>query len=241
MVFVERRGHRTLRERVLAQITERIVCGVYPPGLRLVESELAQEMGVSRSPVREALRQLEEEGLVVNLPGASTVVAPVSLEDAEELYEIREALETVAVRHAAELLRAEDAELLRAVVARMRQVYGTGDIAETTDVDMEFHRLLWQFSRRPGLISMLKNLERQTRRYVLLTRSHIVTFAPLAAVEEHERLAEAVLRRDPDAAERCAREHLRRGGVRMRRALEAVLPRGEASIRPGLDDTRRPG
>src|SRR4051794_38952922 len=136
---------RTLREWVLNQLTERILDGSMPPGFRMVESVLSGELGVSRSPLREALRQLEQDGLITTLPNTSTIVAPVRLSDIEEIYEIRLGLEPFMAGYAAANRTAQTMAACYEFNLEMSQFTNGVGFAKA---DFALHHHLWTMTNR---------------------------------------------------------------------------------------------
>src|SRR5437764_4135344 len=115
-------AHKTLRDWVFECLRTSIVAGDLAPGQRIVEADLAKQLEVSKSPVREAILQLKQDGLVIDAPkGRGVVVAPLKPSDVREIYAVREALETLAVRLLAENPRPERLAAVRLIVDRMRQ------------------------------------------------------------------------------------------------------------------------
>ncbi len=121
-------GYQPLRDMVFDVLMNAIMQGQLSPGERLLEVQLADEMGVSRTPVREAIRRLELEGFVVMVPRKGAYVAGLSIDDVESVYEIRTALETLAVRLAAQRMEAADYEQLDELAGKMQQTWQEGDV-----------------------------------------------------------------------------------------------------------------
>ena len=124
-------GYQPLRDMVFDVLMNAIMQGQLSPGERLLEVQLADEMGVSRTPVREAIRRLELEGFVVMVPRKGAYVAGLSIDDVESVYEIRTALETLAVRLAAQRMEAADYEQLDELAGKMQQTWQEGDRKST--------------------------------------------------------------------------------------------------------------
>jgi DNA-binding GntR family transcriptional regulator len=140
---------RTLRHEVLESIRKAILFGQLPVGQRLMESEIAEQMGVSRVPVREALQQLEQEGLVVSAPHRGTVVAAVDDDEVDVLYRLRAELEGFALHTAMQRGAANLAVTLQQLVEAMRRAVRAGDLEELAEMDLEFHRqILFQSGYR---------------------------------------------------------------------------------------------
>lgn len=132
----------TLHERVVSRLRDAIVKGEFQPGERLVQEELAAAMGVSRMPIREALRQLEKEGLVTLEAHKGAIVTPVAPEDIEEIYELRATLEAMAAEKSMQNLTHEDRQNLKQLVEAMEQAVLQGDVEQFVELNADFHKLL---------------------------------------------------------------------------------------------------
>lgn len=205
--------YKPLRDRVRDELRERIIDGVYPPGTRLVETEIAAQLGVSRLPVREGLRALESEGFVKTLPRRGAVVVELSPQDVEELFDVREALEMLASRQAAE--RATKAELrrVRAILDRACRALDAGDRVALGRANEAFHDAILRLSGNKLLQSVLEPL--QGRLHWLLRQ----TGDPYDLLEEHTAWFEAIAAGSPDLAAERAREHARLNREIVRRLL----------------------
>ena len=143
------RKSRSLRQHVTETLRRAIVHGELEPGERIIEEDLAERMEISRGPIREALRQLEQEGLVVSFPYRGAVVADFStVEVMKLLLPIRATLEQFAIDYALENLTPADIDRLATVVADMGEAAERGDLARVVELDMEFHRLTMEVSRQ---------------------------------------------------------------------------------------------
>jgi len=172
----------------------------------LREDELAAVFQVSRTPVREALRRLSDEGLAVKTAHHGTVVAPLTLEDILAIYVVREDLEGLAARLAAGRRRP-------GVVAALREIHGdmvvtatSGDVARMSRQNLAFHRVLREAAGNPYLERFLTQVEHAVRR-VPSTFTH--PGRPQSVLEEHAVLIDALARDDADGAEQAARTHMR--------------------------------
>jgi DNA-binding GntR family transcriptional regulator len=159
---------------------------------------------VSTTPVREAFAQLQAEGLVRIDPHRGAVVFHPSVDDVLEFYEIREALESLAVTHAIPRLRADVARDLEALIDRMRR---TEDARKWLKLNDQFHLRLYESARRPRLSTLIDNLRDASAPYIYM----FVASRPLSerANEQHQEILEACVRRDAPGAQRAIKEHLR--------------------------------
>jgi DNA-binding GntR family transcriptional regulator len=202
----------TIRGRTTDAVTdamrEAILDGVLAPSMWLREDEIAHALAVSRTPVREALRRLSDEGLAIKTAHQGTVVAPLSLEDVLALYVVRENLEGLAARLAASRQPAGLVERLSALNEEMRTALEARDVPTLARVNLEFHRALREASSNPYLGRFLLQVEHAVRRLSASTFQ-----APGRAEEvlrEHQDIIEAISSRDPEAAERTAKAHMHR-------------------------------
>jgi DNA-binding GntR family transcriptional regulator len=156
----------SLRRRASDALRSAIVEGRLRPGDRLKEVELAAQLGISRAPVREALRQLEHEGLVASLPYRATEVLGVSQEEiAEVLVPIRLTIESFAFRKAMALLTEADFEALAGIVERMRAAGARGDLEALAEDDVRFHELVIERSGQPHCLQIWRSIEPRVRAY----------------------------------------------------------------------------
>ncbi|MFB6986855.1 MULTISPECIES: GntR family transcriptional regulator [unclassified Streptomyces] len=197
--------HQSLRDRVYTELRERIIEGEYPAGHRLVERELAEELGVSRIPLREAMQRLESEGFLSVQPRRGSVVADFGTEDAEHLFDVREKLEGLAAGLAAR--RATDAQLhdMEHLLTRSREASEAGRLREAVTHNADFHRRIVEASGNPLLQDLMSPLDARLRRLFRLT-SALDDGDPMCG--EHERLYEAIRDHDAPRAEELARAHV---------------------------------
>jgi DNA-binding GntR family transcriptional regulator len=186
---------------LLAAIEE----GRLPAGTRLREAELARDFGISRTPVREALKRLESQGLVTHEPHHGAIVAHLDYGQTVELYHIREVLEGTAAGLAATHATATEVDILRGMVERDRGL--TGDPVALAAANRHFHRQIHLSARNRILDRMLDNL-RLSLALLAGTTLRLPDRGP-AAVEEHAAIVEAIAAHDPAAAEEAARRHIR--------------------------------
>jgi DNA-binding GntR family transcriptional regulator len=189
---------------VYGELRERILNLSLEPGARLHEAELAAELAVSRTPLREALRMLLAEDLVEQLPTGGTLVRRLDLQDMRELYAVRAALEGLAVREACRRLTDADLGRLGDLVEQMRLL--VDHPAELTRLGGEFHAGIAAIAGNRRCEQLLRQLDGHMRRYRTLSsrrgrRRRVV-------LEDHRALFETLRTRDPDAAERTVRDHV---------------------------------
>lgn len=200
----------TAQEVVLESLRRAILEGVLPPGTRLRQEDLASIVGSrSRLPVREALRALEYEGLVISTPNRGFTVTGLDPEDIEEIYDIRITLETHAVRLAIPLLTDEDMEELTRLYEQMSQ---SGDPDAQLGAREQFYLRLYSVTTRPRLVGMISRLRQEVARSL---RWRLVQHSP----EHHQVFFEAVKARDPERAAAELTAHYRKVSALLRRFL----------------------
>lgn len=196
--------HQSLRERIVARLREAVITGDLVAKTRLMEPELARQLGVSRTPLREAIRQLEVEGFLTTVPRVGTFVSEVSARDVEDTYAIRAVLEGLAARQAAENLDPAKAPALRAILAELEQK--SFDYRMYHEVAGRFHDVIFAFSQNQRLRAMYQSLSYQVTRFRSLSLA--VGQRPKVSVREHRRIAAAILGGRGEEAERLMRAHI---------------------------------
>lgn len=213
---------RTRRESVHDEIRKRIFEGIYTPGTRLVERDLAEEFSVSRSPIRESLRMLRQEGLVRD-SSRGAVVAGLSAEEVIDLFEVRLALEVLACEVAAQRAAKKDLERLLDLVRRAETGLERGSVSEVRMANSDFHDAITDIAGNDFLRSALEPL--QGRMHWLFRDTTDLR----ELVEEHRRLYEAIASGDPRRAASASASHINKYR-RSYCALEhkAIEPNGAA-------------
>ena len=200
---------RSLRGRVFAQIRENILSGKYNDGMELREISLGEELGVSRTPVREALRQLELEGLVKIVPNKGAYVTSINAKDIKDIYKMRSMLEGLCARWATRYITEEQIEELEEVIY-LSEFYlkkkSQGKAVQVTELDGKFHLVLYQAANS----RMLSHVLRDFHKYVQVARTMSVKSEDRArkSIEEHKAILEAIKQKDEDRAELLAHEHI---------------------------------
>ncbi|NLF01389.1 MAG: GntR family transcriptional regulator [Anaerolineales bacterium] len=200
---------RTLSDHVADELRRAILTDRLKPGQRIVEREIAEAMDTSRGPVRDGLKLLENEGLVVRYPHRGTFVARLTERDAEEIYSLRVALETLAAEYAIRYATDEQLDeldaLVQAMATKVEQGYTEYD---STDLDLVFHRTLCRISGHKRVISAWENLNPQLRMLLLSHRTHDPADFREKGVQWHSRLVAALRQRDMRVARNVIIEHL---------------------------------
>lgn len=191
------------QHQVADVLRERILQGELAPGARLVERTLAAELGVSRIPIRDALNILRGEGFVSAFPNRGMVVTPLTRQDVEELFEVREALEVLAARRATEHATSEELDRLAAILAESEAAAERSDAQTVGRCNQDFHDQLTAMAHNVLLTSMMEPLE--GRLHWLLRQND----NPQPLHTEHAALFEAIRSGDPDRAANRALAHVR--------------------------------
>ena len=199
-------AYKPLREIVSVALRQAIRDGILPPGERLMEIPLAEELGVSRTPIREAIRILEQEGLIVMIPRRGTYVADMSLKDVAEVFELRSILEELAAELAAERITNEEIEALEQHLVEIGNYMNENNLDKVVQADILFHEILYKASRNDRLVEMINNLREQTLRFRTLSMSQTGRLAK--TWDEHRQLVEAISDRDVERARQIARIHM---------------------------------
>lgn len=194
----------TTAKMVAERLRDEIQDGMLAPGTRLRQNEVAERFGVSTTPVREAFAKLQAEGLVRIDPHRGAVVFLPSVSDLVEFYEIREALESLAVSHAIKRLDDVVVARLRELIAEMRR---TDDPRDWLRLNDEFHLRLYACADKPRLSALIDNLRDASAPYIHV---FVASRAPSErANDEHQAILDACIARNASAARRAIREHLR--------------------------------
>lgn len=199
----------TLSERVFHTLKEAIVAGELPQGSKVTEDELATQYGISRGPLREAIRRLESLRLLVRVPRAGMRVVTLSSEMMEEIYTIREALEGMSARLAATRMTDVEIEELRQLLIKHENNIKQSEGKEyfQREGDLDFHFCIARSSNNQWLMQLLSNELYQLLR-MCRHRSSQTPERPIKALNEHKQIVEAIAQRDPELAEILMRRHI---------------------------------
>ncbi len=201
---------RSTPDLIADALREAIVGGIFQEGQSLRQDEIATQFGVSRIPVREALRQLEAEGLVTLHLNRGAMVSALSPAEAQEIFEIRSALEVKAIQLAIPKLTPSDLEKASEILAQTDQVTDAGMLAK---LNWEFHATLYTTAERPRLLTIIKTLHLNVDRYVRLQMSQMDYLE--RSQKEHYQLLEACQQHDTKAAVRLLKRHIDTAGEQL--------------------------
>lgn len=195
-----------LRDVVFNTLRQAILKGEMEPGERLMEITLANKLGVSRTPIREAIRKLELEGLVNMIPRRGAIVASISEKDMRDVLEVRITLEELAVKLAIKNMNQEDLDMLKAAGKEFENAVISKDIVEIVEADVRFHDIIYNRTENARLIQIINNLREQMYRYRLEYVKDARTHSIL--ISEHNDIIECFRRKDVEAAQSTIREHI---------------------------------
>jgi DNA-binding GntR family transcriptional regulator len=200
-----------LVEKVAKQIREAIETGKLKSGERLIENDLANGMQVSRSAIRESIRYLEKEGLVISTPFRGAQVAEFTDKDLEDLYALRMALEELAIKTLIKTINEEKKKRLQGIVAGMQQVAKNGGIEEIIEADLGFHRAICELSGNRRLLEAWLNLSHQLRAFIALKDQLYDDESPEMTLGLHYPVLDAIKNQDTKLAVREMKKVITRG------------------------------
>lgn len=197
----------SLADQVEAVLRSAIVRGELRPGERLVELEIARQMHTSQAPVREALQRLEQDGLVERRSRTATYVTNVSWQEVYEAFHVRTVVERMAIRRTARCITAPQCDELQALVEKMAEAGRRGDMAGLSDNDLEFHRLICEWSGNRTLVRVWTPLYSLVQRMLIATHPRVFTSLTQVA-DAHQPIIDALRAKDPDEAALAMEEHI---------------------------------
>jgi DNA-binding GntR family transcriptional regulator len=198
---------RSLADQVYERLRRNIVSGDLAPNVRIVELDIAAQMGTSQGPVREALQRLEREGLVQRRAHSATVVTDLVLDEMFELFSIRSMIEGFAIRHTVECITTEQCDQLAHLIDLMREEGRREDMLGLTVYDMEFHRLICKWSGNATLLRAWDPLYSQIQRFVV--RTHRDYFGSVTAVANtHDPIVAALRSRNVEQVTPIIQQHI---------------------------------
>lgn len=224
---------RTLRQSVTEAIRQGILQGDLLPGAQVNQAQIAEQLGVSRGPVREALGQLEEEGLIKNVPYKGTYVTEITADYITELYSIRRVIETFAARQAAERATPDDLAELRSVLNEMYSTAEQADMSSMGTLDIQFHYLICRSAHHSMLLQMWKSIAIGVRRCLALR--HRIYRSPAEVIGTHPDILTAIEAGDADRACDILGTHITEAGQHLLRSWARSLTDAD-----GVSETAEP-
>ena len=208
-------SNSSLRGRVFNHLENDILNGKYKTGDSLIETKLSEELGVSRTPIREAIRQLELEGLVQTIPNKGAIVTGLSAKDIEDIYTIRLAIEGLAARWAADNITAEELKDMKHSLELEEFYTDKNDLEHILKLDTKFHETIFKASKSKPLMNMLSNFHH----YIQKARTYSLGMSGRAeeALIEHRAIYEAISERDAKKAEELTIEHVKKASLNLLR------------------------
>lgn len=195
-----------LRDVVFNTLRQAILTGELKPGERLMEIHLANKLGVSRTPIREAIRKLELEGLVTMIPRRGAEVAQITEKSMNDVLEVRRALDSLCVELACERITQEDTERLGLACEAFEAAVRTGDIKKIARADVELHDIIVQATGNQRLVQLINNLSEQMYRYRFEYIKDSTQHQRL--IDEHRMIYESIVKKDKEAASQAAHVHI---------------------------------
>ena len=212
-------SYKPLREIVFETLRDAIISQTLEPGERLMEIQMADEMGVSRTPVREAIRKLELEGLVIMVPRKGAYVAGISVKDIHEVFEVRTSLEGLAASLAAQRITPEELdEMEKNLFLEAGELEGN-NLRSIVEIDTTFHDLLYKAARNEKLLQLVSNLQEQLQRF--RSASLARPGRSKGALDEHRKILEAIALGDSKLAQKLAMEHIENAETAMMASIES--------------------
>ena len=208
MLNCDIQNHKPLREMVYEELKRQILTGAIVPGTRMMEVDLAEEMGVSRTPIREAIRKLEKEGLVTIEPRRGAYASMISTQDMVEILEVRQDLEGLAAYFAASRMSPVQMEELKEVADHYNAAVKEGSMQDMIRYDTQFHRLIVDSCNNKILVNMVEQLQELVLRFRYIYYDNFKRADNMPA--EHREIIEAIASGDEDRARAAADVHIDR-------------------------------
>jgi DNA-binding GntR family transcriptional regulator len=220
--------HLTLREKILEHIRDAIISGSLKAGSKVSEPELADRYGISRTPIREAFRQLESEGYLTVIPRRGAVVSEFSQKDVEDFYAIKSILEGYAAREACNKLTCKELDKLQANNVKLSELADQNDIKTFFKIHNTFHDMFIKAADNERLRELITSVETRFQRLRFMSLS--LPGRMKISVQEHGKIIEAVRRKDAEAAEMLVRKNAEYGGRVLLEGGVTAFQRAELQI-----------
>jgi DNA-binding GntR family transcriptional regulator len=200
------RKTKTIRRKVYDYLREQLLSGEIPPHQHLIEAKIAEEIGTSRTPVREALHSLELEGLIESVPRVGYMVRPISEQEVEEICEIRTVIEGLAGNWAMEKARDQLAAELEKNISLSEEKVSKGDVRSFVEMDAQFHEIVSKFSGSQRLLELAQTLRRHMLRYRIQSIYSVDNV--MRAIEGHKGIVQAIRKREASEVHKAIRHHM---------------------------------
>lgn len=197
---------KSIRQKIYDHLREGLLNGEILPPQHLVEARIAKELGTSRTPIREALHSLELEGLIESIPRVGYVVKSISVQEVEEICEIRAVIEGLAARWAIEKAHGKLIVELGKNISNSEDKVSKGNVKTFVDMDAQFHEIISKFSGSQRLLELAQTLRRHMLRYRI--QSIYLVDNVLRAIEGHKRILQAIEKRDLEEVNKAIRNHM---------------------------------
>ena len=208
MVITAQRQGETVRDYACRIIKENIVTMELKPGSLVSETELAKELGVSRTPVREALRMLEQEKLVLLIPRKGAQVLDMSADDIKNIMEIRGALEVLAMKHACKNMSKEKIDEMKALNVEFEKAFKEKDDQRVSDVDVLFHNIIMESANNDVLCVLVNNMRTRAYRYRIASAYLAIKETSETVIEHHKQIVEAIENHTEEEGVAIMAEHI---------------------------------
>lgn len=197
----------SLSDQVYEELRSSIICSDLLPGEKLVELDIAAQMGTSQGPVREALQRLERDGLVERRARSASYVTSISMDEMYELFSVRSATEGFAIRRAAQQITPEQCTYLESLIHQMEEAGKRDDMITLSEYDMRFHQYIIEVAKSAGLLRVWITLSSQIQRFVV--QSHPGHYDNLVHLgTRHQSILEALRQHDSEGAAKAVQEHI---------------------------------
>ena len=208
--FISLEKHQTLRQRIVDYLKESIVMGDLPPGEKIAEPELAERFGISRTPIREAFRQLESEGFLTVVPRKGATVSPITDKDVREFYAIKSLLEGYAARIASAVMEYSDIKQMEDLNLQMKVFAERNDVKSFFRLDNRFHDVFLKACGNEKLYNLVHSLVQQFERFRITSLS--LPGRMKASVIQHNKIINAFKKKDADMVEALVKANAEKGG-----------------------------
>jgi len=197
----------SLRDKIYNKIREKILNGQYKAGETLTETQIAREVGASRTPVREAIRQLELEGLITSVPNKGLIVSEISEQEIEDIFEIRTHIEGLAARRAVENITDKQLENMEEILCLFEFYAKKNDVKKCVELDTEFHNIIFQACKSKPIWNILGNFLHYIQKSRLKSLGKGSRL--MEALKEHKEIFKAFKTKDPSMAEKAMLNHVK--------------------------------